>query len=373
MPFGKRKRTSDDSSSHAIKPADEAPTRRATRQAIAENAKQLRSGKVRANATQGLVTLEPSSPPAPKKKKDAPNSKTPEKVLRQSTLPRRPASRVNARAAITPEPEKAPPKPTKQVDNVKDVEKEKENVRPPLQRARETAIPPPKLPPHVTSPTSRSPTSSTVRQQTRILPPPFPQPTRIPAQAPASTLSNPAAASAVTPARRASIANNKKPPPTPGNDRNIDQVVLGDISFRAWYPSYYTKEVLADVSSNAGYAKIGGGKKDKESMIDLLYVCPCCFKYSNQLVPFRQHVKLCERTWQVPGTKIYTHPRAKPGIKSPLAGPRLDAGKKKASAHAAPAASPSQLTAVGEWSVWELDGENDGVSQALNNYDVAMC
>jgi len=67
-------------------------------------------------------------------------------------------------------------------------------------------------------------------------------------------------------------------------------VVLGDISFRAWYPSYYGKDVLGDASVTSGGkanpggggAKIGGGKKDKEVLLDRLFVCPSCFKYSKE-------------------------------------------------------------------------------------------
>ncbi|QGI80262.1 hypothetical protein CEK25_006991 [Fusarium fujikuroi] len=90
-------------------------------------------------------------------------------------------------------------------------------------------------------------------------------------------------------------------------DRNIDKVVLGNMCFSTWYPSYYGKEVLGESSGNLG--KIGskdlgakdqatGGKsssrRDREHhpVVDRLYVCPTCFKYSKELVAWCHHVHL---------------------------------------------------------------------------------
>lgn len=63
-----------------------------------------------------------------------------------------------------------------------------------------------------------------------------------------------------------------KPPPlkAPAN-LNVDHVVLGDLLFRTWYPSYYPEEL------------VGKG-------VDKLYVCQRCFKYSRDVVPFLGHL-----------------------------------------------------------------------------------
>lgn len=103
-------------------------------------------------------------------------------------------------------------------------------------------------------------------------------------------------------------------------ERNVDNVVLGDILFRAWYPSPYLKEIV-------GKEVIDGDTQ----MLERLYVCKFCFKYSKELMAWVGHVRACERRFgadndlgMVPGRRIYTH------------------GK-------------------GEWGVWEVDGEVDAV------------
>lgn len=53
-------------------------------------------------------------------------------------------------------------------------------------------------------------------------------------------------------------------------DRNVQNVVLGDILFKAWYPSVYPEELV--------------GKE-----VERLYVCHWCFKYSKELMPFLAH------------------------------------------------------------------------------------
>ena len=53
-------------------------------------------------------------------------------------------------------------------------------------------------------------------------------------------------------------------------DRNVISVVLGDILFKTWYPSFYPEELA--------------GKE-----LDRLYVCQWCFKYSKELMPFLAH------------------------------------------------------------------------------------
>ena len=171
------------------------------------------------------------------------------------------------------------------------------------------------------------------------------------------------------------------------SDRNIDKVVLGNICFRAWYPSYYGKEVLGDGSGIGHNAKggkggkvlggqgngIGGGKdaacgakthgrrdRDNPPILDRLYVCPCCFKYSKELVAWWGHVRVCERRGFVPGNKIYVHPKGSRTVLVP-SGP----ASKPARGRRAMGGQRTVEEVVqdeGEWSIWEVDGENDVVS-----------
>ncbi|KAK8043934.1 hypothetical protein PG994_012772 [Apiospora phragmitis] len=209
-------------------------------------------------------------------------------------------------------------------------------------------------------------TAAQQRQQQQHSPVP-PQPrSRAPAPKSPATLDNPVAAyrgaatSMITPKRRLSI-QPKKPPPTPRSDRNIDRVVLGDISFRAWYPSYYGKDVLGDASVTSGGkanpggggAKIGGGKKDKEVLLDQLFVCPSCFKYSKEEAKWRRHISACLPKAWVPGDKIYIHPEESRAPHGGTSGADARCNRK-----------PKTAGGVGhglegEWSVWEVDGENE--------------
>jgi hypothetical protein len=118
----------------------------------------------------------------------------------------------------------------------------------------------------------------------------------------------------ITPSIASSTATTK--PSTA--ERNIDNVVLGDVMFRAWYPSYHVKEIVGK--------EVVDGKKE---MLERLYVCNHCFKYSKELMSFWGHLRACERAFggnegTVPGRRIYCHPD-------------------------------------GAWSVWEVDGEVDTV------------
>ncbi|KAL9602948.1 MAG: hypothetical protein Q9219_001473 [cf. Caloplaca sp. 3 TL-2023] len=70
---------------------------------------------------------------------------------------------------------------------------------------------------------------------------------------------------------------------------NVQHVVLGDLLFKPWYPSYYPEEFIG---------------KD----VDRLYICQWCFKYSRDLVPYLAHKKLCSaRDKPAPGRLIYSH------------------------------------------------------------------
>ena len=54
-------------------------------------------------------------------------------------------------------------------------------------------------------------------------------------------------------------------------DLNIRKVVLGDIRFDPWYPSFYPEELV--------------GRE-----VDRLNVCQWCFKYSKDLVTYLAHI-----------------------------------------------------------------------------------
>lgn len=160
-------------------------------------------------------------------------------------------------------------------------------------------------------------------------------------------------------------------PPRP--DRNIDKVVLGNLCFRTWYPSQYGKEVLGDSSGNAksGGADGAGGKeqphggkpslKKDQPMLERLYVCPSCFKYARELVAWRGHVRLCERRAHVPGTKIYVHPRGRRTVLVTHDGKAP--GTKRRRGDGGVRYMEEVVEDEGEWSIWEVDGEREGVSR----------
>lgn len=164
-------------------------------------------------------------------------------------------------------------------------------------------------------------------------------------------------------------------------DRNIDKVVFGNVCFSTWYHSPYGTEALGELSGNSANAngvngiQDGGSKeealsnpnrKTKEERLDRLYVCPSCFKYSKELVPWWQHVHQCERRGHVPGRKIYTHPqvRVRPmptyGTHTTGAIPKGPGRKRKAS-DAALYSFEEDAENQGEWSIWEVDGEEEGL------------
>ncbi|CZT01264.1 uncharacterized protein RAG0_09003 [Rhynchosporium agropyri] len=84
-------------------------------------------------------------------------------------------------------------------------------------------------------------------------------------------------------------------------ERNIDEVIFGEIKFKAWYPSWYPKEIIGEKALTVGAGDKGG------VVVNELY---------------------CER--EVPGKKVYVH-----------GGWRED---------------DAPRPAVGEWSIWEVDG-----------------
>ncbi len=98
-------------------------------------------------------------------------------------------------------------------------------------------------------------------------------------------------------------------------ERNIDNVIFGDVTFKAWYPSWYPKEIIGEKALN------GDGKG---IVVSELYVCKRCFGYGKVVTEWVHHTRVCER--EVPGRKIYDH------------------GKDSV------------------WSVWEVDGGVETVS-----------
>lgn len=68
---------------------------------------------------------------------------------------------------------------------------------------------------------------------------------------------------------------------------DIHQVVLGDILFDSWYPSFYPDELV--------------GKE-----LDRLYVCQWCFKYSKDQPQSLSHARLCPQKKEPLGELIYS-------------------------------------------------------------------
>lgn len=99
-------------------------------------------------------------------------------------------------------------------------------------------------------------------------------------------------------------------------ERNIDNVIFGDVTFKAWYPSWYPKEIIGEKALSCTVEGKGPGITVKD-----LYVCRRCFGYSKVLVDWVRHCRCCER--EVPGQKVYSHGSEREG---------------------------------GGWSIWEVDG-----------------
>ena len=230
---------------------------------------------------------------------------------------------------------------------------------PSVSRRRQTIAPLPPIAPMAQGLASQPAVS-------KPLPKPFPPTSTVPSQVPVPQ----------QPARQP----QEKPKETAQSDRNIDKVVLGEICFKAWYPSYYGKEVLGDISGNSAKGSNSNGTKadskeeaggkanhrrdrDHQPMLDRLYVCPCCFKYSKEIVPWWEHVRVCETREYVPGNRVYVHPKGRRIVRVPDTSTPKSTRKK---------GRDSGLKAVeevvedrGEWSIWEVDGEKEGVRFCL--------
>ena len=59
--------------------------------------------------------------------------------------------------------------------------------------------------------------------------------------------------------------------PRKNPDLDVRSVVLGDVHFKTWYPSFYPDELV--------------GKR-----LERLYVCKHCFKYSKDVTEYLLHV-----------------------------------------------------------------------------------
>jgi hypothetical protein len=71
-------------------------------------------------------------------------------------------------------------------------------------------------------------------------------------------------------------------------ERNLKQVVLGDLLFKTWYQSIYPEDLVS---------------KDT----DRLYVCCWCFCYSCDVNSHVKHMRLCEHRTTPPGAQVYEH------------------------------------------------------------------
>ncbi|KAH6721077.1 acyl-CoA N-acyltransferase [Leptodontidium sp. MPI-SDFR-AT-0119] len=118
------------------------------------------------------------------------------------------------------------------------------------------------------------------------------------------------------------IDDNSKDKDKETLERNIDNVIFGEVTFKAWYPSWYPKEIIGEKALTVGAGDKGG------IVVTELYVCKRCFGYGKVLVEWVRHCRCCER--EVPGRKVYVH-----------GGWRED---------------DTPRPAVGEWSIWEVDG-----------------
>lgn len=181
-------------------------------------------------------------------------------------------------------------------------------------------------------------------------------------------------------------------PPTPSKqERNIDKVMLGNLCFDTHYLSYYRNDMLGDKSSKSkggkaashdltlpnmrvaspadtdprkygtrgakdDEAKASGRARDALARLERLYVCPCCFKYSKELMAWCIHMRLCIENQKVPGEKVYIHPRGMSKIpiqSSQTPSKRGGMGRKILEVEY------EEVVTNGEYSIWEVDGDEN--------------
>lgn len=83
-----------------------------------------------------------------------------------------------------------------------------------------------------------------------------------------------------------SPTHNPSTPTKPNTALNVQTVVLGDILFKTWYPSFYPEELVGRTT-------------------DRLYVCRWCFRYSRELLPFLGHaVRVIARVCRFGGGRL---------------------------------------------------------------------
>ncbi|KAL1959787.1 hypothetical protein VTO42DRAFT_932 [Malbranchea cinnamomea] len=80
--------------------------------------------------------------------------------------------------------------------------------------------------------------------------------------------------------------SSRRSPKSNDLDRQVKQVVLGNLLFQTWFDSLYPEELV---------------KKGTE----LLYVCRWCFRYSCDAVAYTGHIRRCKHRPRPPGTRIY--------------------------------------------------------------------
>ncbi|XDG05169.1 hypothetical protein ABKA04_004784 [Annulohypoxylon sp. FPYF3050] len=325
------------------RPQDEPPPRRATRQHPDEPERQLRSGRVRAGTAEQPNVPRAEPPVARTARTDA--------LKAPPRRPGRPPTRNISEEKVL----KENIQPQSSIYDTPEDEDEEEIEEVELLRHSTPSPPPPQPLAKANANTSAEPTQRRLSKS-------FVQHQQ--SQHSRATQTTATDKIATTPKRPPSADKLVKPPPTPRSDRNIDKVVLGDICFKAWYPSYYGKEVLGDISNttNAGGkdrqgskdrdgggkigGRIGGGKRNPPPMLERL---------------------TCERTFRMPGTKVYTHPKGRRTVKIPATEgveKVKGRGRKRSDAGAhtnVSAAAEKVITDEGEWSVWEVDGEKDGL------------
>ncbi|KAI9753614.1 MAG: hypothetical protein M4579_005078 [Chaenotheca gracillima] len=108
-------------------------------------------------------------------------------------------------------------------------------------------------------------------------------------------------------------------PRSGSGERNILKVVLGDLLFETWYGSFYPDELVSGGAAGGRASAVGqpagGGGAAKAAgagggdvVVERLYVCRWCFRYSRELMPYMGHVKMCpEKEEGPPGFMIYSH------------------------------------------------------------------
>ena len=94
--------------------------------------------------------------------------------------------------------------------------------------------------------------------------------------------------------------------------------------FKAWYPSWYPKEIIGEKALNGDAKTIG-------IVVQTLYVCKKCFGYGKEVHEWARHCQLCGKG--TPGMRVYGHGDGARNVKG-----------------------------AGIWSVWEADGGVDTVS-----------